>query len=190
MSSLESKKEKDTKLSDSNKDNNNSESKKEKEFDWDDYILQEDDIQCSICNGIHEKGTFARTPGIKKKGSKKTYSRYDICGNCQNKTHLCSNNCGTYLSINTYINGHNLQLCKYAKAKLFDKYLSDLSDNNQKLLDENHKLKNQLEEANTWRKFWSREYDSLQKKYEILEEKYEIFFDIIQKMKTHIEYDL
>ena len=178
MSSLESK------IEDNNSSNDEIkvESKKsEKEFDWDDYILQEDDIQCSICGGIHEKGTFAPTPGIKKKGSKKTYSHHDICGNCQMKTHLCPNNCGTYLSITTFINGHNPNLCRIAYVKSHPH-----TDKDAKIAE----LQNQLKEMTTWRNFWSREYDSLQEKNKILEEKYEIFSDIIQEIKTYIESDL
>lgn len=201
LESKESKIEKDTKLSNSNKDNNNSESKKsekekyDKDFDWDNYWknyqLDDDEIRCSICNRIDKKYLIPPLSGIKtKSGKRKTKTRKDICGKCQLETHLCSNGCGTPLSITTFINGHNSRLCKYAKAKLFDIYYSKSSNDEKKIIDENHKLKNQLEEMTTWRNLLRKESDYLEKNNKNLKEKYEIFSDIIQKLKTYIQSDL
>ena len=62
MSSLESKIEYN-----SSNDEVEVESKKyDKDIDCKNDELQEDDIQCSICNGVYQ-GKFERTPGIKKK---------------------------------------------------------------------------------------------------------------------------
>ena len=180
MSNLESKIEKDTKSSNSNKDNNITESK-EKEFDPDDYILQENDIQCSICNGIHEKGTFPPISGFKKRGSKKTYTRYDICRNCQYKFRLCPNNCGTKLSITTFVNGHNPRLCRIAYVK------SHPHTDKDAIIAESQ---NQLEKMTIDRNHLSRQYDSSQENNKELEEEIKEYKIINQKLIEYIKSDL
>ena len=159
-----------------------------KEFDWDDYILQDDDIQCSICDGIYEKGTFEPTPGFKKKGSQKSYSRYDICHDCQGKKHPCINNCGTYLSITTFINGHNPRLCRIAYVKSHPHTEKDakIAELEKKLTE----LQIQLKKTNISLNVSRRKAEYLEKKNENFNEKFNEKFEILQKMKTYIEYDL
>lgn len=167
-----------------------------------DYKIEKDtkssnsNNKCSICNEVCQ-GKFKGIPGFKRKGSKKTHSRYDICEKCQIKTYLCPNNCGTRLSLTRYVNGHNPTRCKYAKAKLYDKILNGKSLEDQKLIEENNKLNNNLTIiGNEYKKiksevtFLTTYAKMLEENNKVLKEKCEIFSDIIQKSKTYIQSDL
>lgn len=134
--------------------------------------LQDDYIKCFICNEVITKDTYKRM-SVKPKG-KKSYSRYDICTTCQNKTHLCPNNCGTPLSAATWIKGHHKTLCdrEYRKSHPH-------TDKDAKIAE----LQNQLETITTDRNYLSREYDSLK-------EKCKRYYDVIEKLKTYIQSDL
>ena len=73
---------------------------------------------CRICNKEITNETYCPLSGIKIKSSKtKTTTIYDVCNECQEMNHLCPKNCGKYLSITTFINGHNPNLCRIAYVK-------------------------------------------------------------------------
>jgi len=153
MSSLDSKIE-DTKLSNSNKDNNNESKKSDEDIHCKNDELKDDYIECSICNEAITKDTYKRM-SVKPKG-KKSYSRYDICTTCQNKTHLCPNNCGTPLSAPTWIKGHHKILCdrEYRKSHPH-------TDKDAKIAE----LQNQLENITTDRNYFRNQAEYWKKMY-------------------------
>ena len=102
---------------------------------------------CRICNKEITNETYCPLSGIKIKSSKTT-TIYDVCNECQEMNHLCSNECGKYLSIKTFINGHNKILCNREYRKSHPHTYKDA-----KIAE----LQNQLEEITTMRNYWRKQ---------------------------------
>ena len=108
----------------------------------------DDNENCRICKKLITN--IKPLSGIKLKSSKgKTKTIYDVCKECQSKTHNCPK-CMEPIKIITYINGH--KQCDKKFKKTFENFLNNsekeekIKIDSRKILKKNSNLEKELEE--------------------------------------------